>query len=71
MIILPVHPHLVARFWCHPTIIKTKLTNELQVKPDLVHPPSVGPAKDDAARTVEAQTLKLGPALFPSPAQNS
>ena len=55
----------------HQDITTTKLTNELQVKPDLVHPPGVGPAKDDAGRTVEAQTLKLGPALFPSPAQNS
>ena len=34
---------------------------------DLMHPPSVGSAEHNAARSIEAQSLKLGPALFPSP----
>ena len=51
-------------------IIKTKLTNELQVKPDLVHSAGVWSTKNNASWAVKAQTLKLGPTLFPSPGKN-
>ena len=34
---------------------------------DLVHPASMGPAEDDAGRAVEADPLKLGPAILSAP----
>ena len=34
---------------------------------DLVHPASMGPAEDDAGRAVEAEPLKLGPAILSAP----
>ena len=34
---------------------------------DLVHPASMGPAEDDAGRAVEAEPLKLGPAILSTP----
>ena len=43
------------------------ITYILQMNSDLMHPPSVGSAEHNAARSIEAQSLKLGPALFPSP----
>ena len=43
------------------------LTKELQMNSDLVHPASVGPAEDDAGRAVEAEPLKLGPAILSAP----
>ena len=46
---------------------KTMITYILQMNSDLMHPPSVGSAEHNAARSIEAQSLKLGPALFPSP----
>ena len=60
--------HLVS-FRYHKEII-TKLTNKLQVKPDLMHPPSVRTAEHNTGRSIEAQTLKLSPALFSSSDQN-
>ena len=60
--------HLIS-FRYHKEII-TKLTNKLQVKPDLMHPPSVRTAEHNTGRSIEAQTLKLSPALFSSSDQN-
>ena len=44
-----------------------QLTKVLQVNSDLVHPASMGPAEDDAGRAVEAEPLKLGPAILSAP----
>ena len=44
-----------------------QLTKVLQVNSDLVHPSSEGPAQDHAGRAVEAEPLKLGPAILSAP----
>ena len=40
------------------------LTEILEVDPDLVHPPGVGPAQHHALGAVEADPLELGVALL-------
>ena len=62
------HPIIQVSSGYHQNI--TSLTNKLQVKPDLMHPPSVGTAENNTGRSIEAQTLKLSPALFSSSDQN-